>query len=199
MPRPRNTEARRQEIVDGLQKVMAQNSYEKATVASIARAAGLTPGVVHYHFSSKQAILLALTEQLAKLLQKRFLELDKDPEPLARLDAFIDSRLATGPGADPQAVACWVAIGTEALRQPEVGEIYRRLMKEQVREVGEILKPLCADPTEAAVAILAAIEGCYQIATAVPGCAPSGFAARSVKAMARGLLSQSGVKRTEPS
>lgn len=203
MPRPSNTQARRQEIVDGLLQVMSQKSYEKATIASIARAAGLSPGVVHYHFTSKQAILLELTEQLAARLRERFCGMDTDPHPQARLNAFIDSRLAVGPGADPRAVACWVAIGTEALRQDEVGEIYRRLLTEQTAELTQILVPLF--PTqdgaaEAAVAILAAIEGCYQVATAVPEIVPPGFAARSVKSMAAGLISQgSGDQRTDPS
>jgi TetR/AcrR family transcriptional regulator, transcriptional repressor of bet genes len=203
MPRPSNTQARRQEIVDGLLLVMSQKSYEKATIASIARSAGLSPGVVHYHFASKQAILLELTEQLASRLRRRYETLDRDPDPKARLNAFIDARLSVGPGADPQAVACWVAVGTEALRQHEVGEIYRRLMTEQRDELTQLLIPLLsteAAATEAAAAILAAIEGCYQLATAVPEIAPPGFAARSVKAMARGLVGQGKEdQRTEPS
>ena len=187
MPRPSNTEPRRQQIVDGLLCVMAEKSYEKATIASIARAAKLTPGVVHYHFNSKQEILLELTRQLAEKLSRRYQSLTGDGSPQARLNAFI----ATGPGSDPRAVACWVAVGTEASRQEEVGEIYRRVMGEQLEELSEILAPMLesqARRREAAVAILAAIEGCYQVATAAPGLAPAGFGARSVKAMAVGLI-----------
>lgn len=191
MPRPSNTETRRQQIVDGLLCVMAEKSYEKATIASIARAAKLTPGVVHYHFNSKQEILLELTRQLAEKLSRRYQSLTGDGSPQARLNAFIEARLATGPGSDPRAVACWVAVGTEASRQEEVGEIYRRVMGEQLEELSEILAPMLesqARRREAAVAILAAIEGCYQVATAAPGLAPAGFGARSVKAMAVGLI-----------
>ncbi|MCA9779539.1 MAG: TetR family transcriptional regulator C-terminal domain-containing protein [Candidatus Eremiobacteraeota bacterium] len=191
MPRPSNTETRRQQIVDGLLQVMSQKSYEKATIASIARAAELTPGVVHYHFNSKQEILLELTRQLAEKLSERYHSLTLDGSPRARLNAFIDARLATGPGSDPAAVACWVAIGTEASRQEEVGDIYRRVMGEQVKELSQILESFFSSPPqvkEAAVAILAAIEGCYQVATAAPELAPDGFASRSVKAMAAGLI-----------
>ena len=88
-------------------------------------------------------------------------------------------------------MACWVAIGTEASRQEEVGAIYRRVLAEQLQELSEILVPIIASPErrrEAAVAILAAVEGCYQVATAAPELAPCGFAARSVKAMASGLI-----------
>ena len=58
MPRPSNTDARREQIVLGLQRVMAERGYEKATVSAIAQAAGLTPGLVHYHFKNKQEMLL---------------------------------------------------------------------------------------------------------------------------------------------
>lgn len=182
---------------------MAQRGYERATIAAIAEAAGLTPGLVHYHFPSKQAVLLELVEQLAGRLNSRFERLLRDDSPRARLEAFIDSRLASGEGADPAAVACWVAVGTEALRQPEVGEIYRRLMLSQKEQLERLLlalptPPAC--PAEAAAAILATIEGCYQLAAAVPDLAPPGFAARSLHAMTRGLLGEgSEVSRTEPS
>ena len=192
MPRPSNTEERRQQIVDGLQKVMATRGYERATVSAIALAAGLTSGLVHYHFRSKQEILLELVERLALKLTARYQALLSDDSPQGRLDAFIDSRLATGPGADPEAVACWVTVGTEALRQPEVGEVYRRLMRAQRDHLRDHvlsgLPPGSGSADEAAAAILAAIEGCYQMATAAPELCPSGFAARSVKTMAKGLL-----------
>ena len=47
MARPSNTEERRQQIVQGLLRVMAERGYERASIAEIARAAGLTPGLVH--------------------------------------------------------------------------------------------------------------------------------------------------------
>ena len=39
---------------------MADRGYERASVTAIAKAAGLTPGLVHYHFHNKKEILLAL-------------------------------------------------------------------------------------------------------------------------------------------
>lgn len=181
---------------------MATTGYEKATIAAIAKAAGLTAGLVHYHFKSKQEILIALVELLGSRLEARFQELGGST-PQSRLEAFIDSRVATGQGADPQAVACWVAIGTEALRQPEVGEVYRRVMVAQRDQLQGLIRPFCTkdqDPAPIASAILAAIEGCYQLAAAAPEIAPPGFAAKSVRAMAAGLLAgKTGLRLTEPS
>ena len=121
MPRPSNTEERRAQIVDGLIAVMARQGYERASVAAIAAEAHLVPGLVHYHFESKLEILLALVEVLHARLRERTARLlaGVDPEdPHARLAAFLDAHVATGTGADPQAVACWVAIAAEAVREP---------------------------------------------------------------------------------
>src|SRR3954470_3511156 len=85
MPRPSNTEERRAQITRALVKVMAKRGYDGASVADIARAARLTPGLVHYHFKSKRDILLAVLRDL-----------------VARHDAGLDARLA-GAGGDPVA------------------------------------------------------------------------------------------------
>ncbi len=97
MSRPSNTEHRQQQIVEGLLQVMAERGYERASVAAVARAAGLTPGVVHYHFVSKQEILLRLVETLGKRLQSRLRpKLERTDDPHARLNAFVDVHLARG-------------------------------------------------------------------------------------------------------
>lgn len=193
MARPSNTEERRTQIVEGLQEALASHGYEKATIALIARSAGLTSGLIHYHFRSKLEILLELVERLGLRLQARYESMSEGRStPEGRLAAFIDSRLATGDGADPQAVACWVAIGTEALRQPEVREVYAGLMAgqhSQLMAILEELSPGSVSPAEAASALLAAVEGCYQLAATVPALAPPGFAAKTVRQMAEGLLS----------
>ena len=200
MPRPSNKLQRRDQIVAGMMQVMSQSGYEGATVAAIARAAGLTPGLVHYHFKSKQAILLELVEQLARRLEARYRDNIRQSTPLGRLHAFLDAHLSTE-GADPAVVACWVAIGAEALRQPEVAQVYGRAVERQWKELRGLLEELGAPPdqsAEFAAATVAAIEGCYQLAAAVPQLTPSGFAARSVKAMVAGLLGSS-VKPIVPS
>lgn len=192
MGRPSNRAARREQILDGFQSALAHHGFEKATINSIAKEAGLTSGLIHYHFSSKLEILLELVVRLNLKLEKRFqLLLGSAETPGHRLVAFLDSRLAMGEGADPNSVACWVAIGTEALRQEAVREVYRNAMHTQQAMLAEIITEFSPDGEQAetiAAALLAAIEGFYQLAAAVPDIAPPGFAASSVRKMAEGLL-----------
>jgi len=199
MPRPRNTDARRAQIVDGLLDVMARAGYDGASIQEIARAAGLTPGLLHYHFGSKQEILVALVERLIDGVRARYdARLAAGvTEPRARLDAFIDAHLARGRDADPRAVAAWSVVGAEAIRQPDVRALYRRALGSSLRELTRLVTTVRrADgagrrhPTsarETAAALLTAIEGAFRIAAAAPGALPAGYAAPTVRALARAL------------
>lgn len=198
MARPTNTEARRAQIIDGLARVMAHKTYEQASIAAIAREAGLGAGLVHYHFDSKQAILVALVERLVAGLEARHTRrLDAAPDdPWARLDAFIDAFAALDADADPAAVACWTRIGDEAARRPEVAAPYRAAIDRWHGALtADIAAVLAAEgretdrAAEAAAGLLAAIEGAFHLGQAAPGVIPPGLAAGMLKRMARGLLS----------
>lgn len=197
MPRPSNTEQRREQIVRALLEVMAETGYERASVNAVARAAGLTPGLVHYHFGSKQEILLQLIEHLAGGLQERLtLRLEQaGDDPARRLRAFVDVHMAKGADADPQALACWVGIAAEAIRQPEVRVAYGAVLARELDLLsGLVREALRAGdrPTRqarsSAAAILAAIQGYYLIASAAPDLVPDGSAAPNVRRLVDSLL-----------
>jgi len=187
MARASNSEARRSEIVQALQAVMARQGYEKATIQAIAAEAGLAPGLLHYHFKSKQEILVSLVSTLAGYAQQRFAQLAGNADdPPARLRAYIDARLALGPGSSPHIVAAWVMVGAEAVRQPEVRDAYQRAVGADL----DLLTGLLADclrqqgrpdggARHLAAGLLALIEGAYQLASAAGEVMPAGYAAES--------------------
>lgn len=192
MARPSNTEERRQQIVEGLLRVMAERGYERASVNEIAKAAGLSPGLVHYHFHDKQEILLTLVEQLAARARARLqarLARVKDG-PRAQVDAFIDAFLATGADADPAAVASWVTISAEAIRQPEVRGAYEKVVRADLEHLEELVAAVTGKRRARTVAagLFAAIQGYFVLAASAPGLVPAGSAAGTVKRMAAGLL-----------
>lgn len=193
MGRPSNTEERRQQIVAGLLRVMAERGYEGASVAAIAKAAGLAPGLVHYHFKDKQEILLTLAEQLAARVHERVasrLARVKGGDARAKVDAFLDAFLATGADADPAAVASWVTISAEAIRQPEVRAIYEKVVRTDIAQLEELVAAVTGKRRAPAVAagLFAAIQGYFVLAASVPGLVPPGSAASTVKRMAAGVL-----------
>ena len=70
MARKPNTEQRREQIVKGLLEAIGEHGYDKATIQTIAQKAGLAPGLIHYHFKSKEDILLELVKSLAAVARR---------------------------------------------------------------------------------------------------------------------------------
>ncbi len=192
MARPSNTEERRRQIVQGLLRVMAERGYERASIAEIAKAAGLSPGLVHYHFTEKQEILLTLVEQLAARVRERVKARVERVKGGARaqVEAFLDAYLAMGDDADPASVAAWVTISAEAVRQPEVRAAYEKVVHADLAHLEELIAAILGRRRSRAVAagLFAAVQGYFVLAAAAPGLVPPGSAASTVKRMAAGLL-----------
>lgn len=197
MPRPPNTDQRREQIVDGLLKVMSKKGYEGASIQDIARAAKLSPGLVHYHFGTKAEILEGL---MKRLMDQHLTGLDEKiteagDDPLDQLDAFIEHHLATGDTANPQALSVWVALGAEAIKSKDVRTRYAAGLEAIMERLLTIIRngidcgrfgdPL---PRVSASAILATIEGYFVVAATARDLIPRYTAAPALKAMARGLL-----------
>ncbi len=188
MGRPSNTEQRKQEIVDALLRVMAERGYEKASIQAIAKEAGLAPGLIHYHFKTKQEILLALVHWIASSATKRLEIKDEDVfDPWDKLSSFINARLATGETDLPEVVSAWVVIAGESIRQPEIKEIYQGLIKRQL----ELLNQLIADVWEGkstkskevvhlSAIVIATMEGAFQLSVTANEVMPKNYAAESV-------------------
>lgn len=176
---------------------MAREGYERATVSAVAREAGLAPGLLHYHFASKREILIALIERLAGGLEERLTRrlAAAGEDPRARLFACIDAHVALGRDADPRAVAAWIVVAAEAVRDGEVRALYAAAIAASLARLRVmVLSCLRAEGRatrnagKIAAALLSAIEGAYLLSTAAPGTLPEGFAAPTIRRMAEGLL-----------
>ena len=198
MGRPSNQFQRKKQIVDALLAVMATTGYENASINAIAKHAGLASGLVHYHFKNKQAILVELVNLLDDTAQTRYTELkSKASDPRQKLSAFIDSALALGQGSDQQAVAAWVMIGSESIRQKEVREIYQRVVKKNLNELQSLIKDYSKENNKKltkkaieniAAIIYSSIEGSYQLASTASEIIPKNYAAKALKNMLFSLL-----------
>lgn len=197
MPRPSNTTERKAQIAGGLIKVMAKRGYDGASIADIAKAAGLTSGLVHYHFKNKHHILMAaLRELIARHdanLQRRLVRAGDDP--IAGVATYIDVHLGLGADADPEALACWVLLSGEALRDAKVRAELTKSIEAEVMRLTEMIRAgvgqRCFDCDAigaAASALVATIQGYVVLAATAPGVIPRGSAAVSTKRMADGLL-----------
>ncbi len=197
MARPSNTEERRSQIANGLMKVMAKRGYDGATIADVASAARLTAGLVHYHFKDKREILLVA---LADLMARHDARLARavalaGGDPVKEVDAFIDSHLGLGADADPQALACWILLSGEALRDAKVRTEYEKAIAGTVARLTAAIERGIersvfrrGDAQTAASALVATIQGYFVLATTARSVIPRGSAAEATRRMAAGLL-----------
>lgn len=180
-----NSEQRRAEIVEGLLLTIAEHGYAKATIQMIAKRVGLTPGLLHYHFKTKAEILVELVKTLVEQFNRRYTVLAqsaKTPEDF--LFAYVNARLAKGDGENPAAVAAWVMVGAEAVRLPEVRQIYQHAIAEEFTLLKGLLVTYLESRGKAtegadrlAASLVALMEGAFQIGSAAPDVMPVGYAA----------------------
>ncbi|HWU90089.1 MAG TPA: TetR/AcrR family transcriptional regulator [Kofleriaceae bacterium] len=197
MPRPSNTSERRTQISDALIRVMAEHGYHGASIARIARAAGLASGLVLYHFESKSEILMHAVDALFQGYERRYRArlASVGDDPRARIHAFIDAQLALGPDADEAAAAAWVVVAAQAVCDADVRRLYARSVEDRLGELERLVRAdLEANRKGArgaqriAAAAISAIEGCLLLSAAAPGTLRRGYAAPTVRAMIDGLL-----------
>ncbi|MFO0723118.1 MAG: TetR family transcriptional regulator C-terminal domain-containing protein [Myxococcota bacterium] len=197
MGRPSNRAERRREILTAFKRVVAERGYEGATIALTAEAAGILPGLVHYHFESKQELLTALFESLAETIAQRFQAAKEaqDPGPRAELDAFIDAHLLLGADPDETAVAAWVSLSAEALHNEELRARLSERLGVELSTLEDIVRRILEEEGKRrtgaraiAAAIYASIQGAFYLGVAAPKLVPRGFASPSVKRWAQRLV-----------
>lgn len=190
MGRKSNTEERRREIVAALRHEMATVGYERASTRSIAERAGLAPGLVHYHFSSKQEILHALVDELIADADQRWqtaAALLTDPRAL--LTAYIQARVGLGAESDAQQVRAWVSLIGEAMGQPGVrGRVAKWLGKDQKRLTGLFTDAGAKQPGQHAALLLAAILGSFSLHALRVSGVPVGYAEPELLVWVAGVL-----------
>lgn len=140
-PRKLSREARREQLIEATIAVLATKGYARITMVDIAEQAGLSNGLVNFHFQSKD---LLLSETLAYLSQEymqnwRQALAAAGPEPMAQLEATIradfDPELWT-----PQRLAAWCAFWGEAQSRP----LYQEKCGSNNAEYLQKLESLCA-------------------------------------------------------
>lgn len=178
--------------------VMAKKGYDGASVADIAKAARLTSGLVHYHFSDKLEILTALAVHLSEenIVALRQHLASGATGPAQSIDAIIDFYLGLGASAKPDVLACWIALSGEALRHKAIGKVFEgaltdihQLASEQIAEgIRQEIFARGIEADAAAAALVAAIQGYFVLAGTARQLIPKGSAARTVKQMMKGIL-----------
>ncbi|CAN5132972.1 TetR/AcrR family transcriptional regulator [soil metagenome] len=117
-------EARRQQILDAACDCVRQAGFHGASMAEIAKAAGLSVGQIYRYFENKEAIIGAIVAQDLAEMREKFAEMERRPGDL--VDALTEHLPdAVAKCFDPGRSALTLEVLAEAARNPKVAAILR--------------------------------------------------------------------------
>lgn len=142
--RTESREVRRQQLIDATIKSIARHGIGGTTMSTVTDAAGLSTGIVNFHFDSKQKLfeetLLFLAREHHEQWRKAYEDagLSAVAKLLAVVDAHFHKRICT-----PRKLAVWYAFFGEAGRR----KVYRQLIEDIDAERFDLSLRLCKQIT----------------------------------------------------
>jgi AcrR family transcriptional regulator len=156
----------RARILDAAVKLIAREGIQDVRIARIAMEAGVSASLLHYHFSSRDALLEEALEHSYELAGTIRIGDDRVPVPaIDRLATMIDQCLPA-PGALHDDWLLWIELWLHAARRPELRPTAARLYARMHAWFGEALAEgaaagefTVADPRRTIDRLLALIDG----------------------------------------
>lgn len=145
-PRKASRQSRRGQLIEATIAAIATRGYSRTTLTEVANLAGLSHGLVNFHFHTKEKLLAETLQFLAEEYREhwtRALAAAPD-EPAAQLDALLRADFDEAI-CSPNRLAAWCAFWGEAQSRP----IYQEKCGSNDREYVEVLEGICARLTEA--------------------------------------------------
>lgn len=126
-------------LLEAAARVLHERGYASLSTREVATAAGMPLSQIHYHFGSKQGLVLALFEYLNAQLFERQQALFDDPslsfaDQWDRACAYLDDDIASG------YVRIMHELSAAGWADQEVGAVVRESMLQWIRLVTEVTK-----------------------------------------------------------
>lgn len=139
-------DVRRQQLIDATISVLARKGYSALTVADVAKSAGLSAGIVNFHFESKDKLLAAslqfLTDEYRRNWKTALESAGKDPAQRLRslLLSDFDISIYTS-----DKLAAWIAFWGEVQGRPIYDKIYSAQEDERIATSLALVKTIIAE------------------------------------------------------
>ncbi len=157
-------EVRRDEILTATTELLDRIGLEAIRVADVARALGVSPALVFYHFGSKDALV---ADAFAHAVDRDLAKLDRavaaGVDPLDRLRRVL--RLY-GPTGAATGWRVWIDAWALAQREPVIRRVLRRLDQRWTAALLEVVESgvadgsfVCADPVASVARVSALLDG----------------------------------------
>lgn len=155
----------RQELIEATIESLAKRGYEATTLADVASGAGLSRGIVNFHFETKEKLLVETLRHLADEYRGHWRGAVRaaGPDPAARLwalaSADFDRKVCT-----TKKLAAWCAFWGEAKSRPTYRELCSANDEEYQTTVVDLVGRLAAPGQDApalARALVCLLEGLW--------------------------------------
>jgi AcrR family transcriptional regulator len=157
-------ERRRTEILEATCQVVIERGFASTRVSDVASRLGISTGLIHYHFESKELLLAEALRYAAQGdIARLELLLEKAPTPLAKLDTMLTFDV---PEAGEPSWMLWIDGWSEALRSPMMRRISQDLDSAWRARLHTIIVSgvesgefVCKDPMAAAWRLAGLLDG----------------------------------------
>ncbi len=141
-PRKAARDVRRKQLIEATIDVIAERGYASLTIGDVSRTAGLSLGIVNFHFESKAALLADTLKYLALQYRENWMAAvaRAGDDPAARLYAMTSADFGEEV-CTPRILQAWVSFWAEAQSRPAYDEVYGDHEAEYLRT----LEAMCAD------------------------------------------------------
>lgn len=161
MPRKTVEPVRRAAILEAAIGEIAERGSQDATVARIARRAGVSGALAHHYFGSKEAMLLAAMRHILSVFGAEVsgaLRMATGPEE--RLRAIVSASFSPT-NFRAESVAAWLDFYVQARTHPPTRRLLTIYQKRLRSNLIAALRPLTDDPVDVAEGTAALIDGVY--------------------------------------
>lgn len=167
-PRKASREARRVQLVEATIEVLARQGYARTTLTEVARVAGLSHGLVNFHFATKERLLAETLAYLAEEYRANWTRAlgTAVGRPAERLDALLRADFEPAI-CTPARLAAWCSFWGEAQSRP----MYQATCGAKDDAYNAVLEAICAglvaeggyggDPVIVARVLRVTIEGVW--------------------------------------
>jgi AcrR family transcriptional regulator len=131
----------RERILDAACDVIAEHGIEDVRIARIATVAGVSPPLVHYHFTTREALLAEALEHSFQLLGDiRTTSADAEGWTAAQRLAWMIDQSLPFPGMGNREWGLWLELWGRAARRPELRTIAARLYARYDGWIGGVVR-----------------------------------------------------------
>jgi AcrR family transcriptional regulator len=168
VPRKLSREARRGQLIEATIEVLATRGYARTTLTEVATVAGLSHGLVNFHFQTKEKLLAETLQYLAEEYRENWLRAlaKAEKDPASQLEAML--RADFHPAiCTPTKLSAWCSFWGEAQSRPMYQDRCGSNDEDYIRHMEAICVALTREggysgtPTRSARVLRVTVEGVW--------------------------------------